>query len=111
MKKLIRASHYPTPYKNPEYAAAKQIVRGYDDEQIQLVKDCLKEEANLVHKYSINENSAEAGAYDDYPLGVELSGIQTDYMLDAIESDLLTEEEWNELYDALNTLSGYDYPC
>lgn len=71
---------------------SKQALSDYDKEKVDYVKEC----QNRITK-AISDYYTEKKDEYDYNLGAELSEIKRDYMLGAIEDDLMTEEEFEDI--------------
>lgn len=96
MKRWIHASTSDT-LKNIQ--EAKKELQSYTDEQIQYVKDCQDEISK-----AISDNYAREDEGLD-PVGPKLSEIKRDYMVGAIEDDLMTEEEFEDIFDLLDVIA------
>lgn len=74
---------------------ARAIVAKYNDEQVKLVQQCYNE---ICHIISVKMWEPMEGA------GYSISECKNDYMLEAIEDELLTEEEFKELFKAIEVI-------
>lgn len=82
-------------------AEARRILNKYDREQIEYVEECQNEIAKEISRHYTEEEQLD----NDDVIGVSLSLIKTDYLIGAIEDDLMTEEEFDEIFDALDIIS------
>lgn len=84
------------------YKEAEAILDNYSKEQVDYVRNCYNDVLDEISKlYEENEK-------DDDFIGVSISGIKTDWLIGAIEDDLMEEEEFEEIYRALETLGERD---
>ena len=100
MKRWIHASTKDTIRRISE---AKRALGQYTDEQIQYVKECQDELASAISDSYFDENGEFAD--EDRPIGSQLSEIKRDYMVGAIEDDLMTEEEFEDIMALLDVVS------
>lgn len=84
-----------------EVANAKQELKKFDKEKVQYVKDCYAEVLRAIADYYEQDDE-----YDITPVNVDT--IKTDYLIGAIEDDLMTEDEFNYIYDLLDTIGQED---
>ena len=82
-----------------EVANAKQELKKYTREQISYVKDCYAEVLRAIADYYSEDKEVE---------DINISTIKTDYLVGAIEGDLMTEDEFNYIYDLLETIGKED---
>ena len=82
-----------------EVANAKQELKKYTREQIRYVKDCYAEVLRAIADYYSEDKEVE---------GINISTIKTDYLVGAVEDDLMTEDEFNYIYDLLETIGQED---
>lgn len=97
--KIIKAS------KMSEMAAkiaeAKRELAQYDEEKVAYVRECQDE---IMQAISDSYQEDEYGDLYQEPVGSKLSEIKRDYLLGAIEDDMMTEEEFEAIFDALDIL-------
>ena len=97
--KIIKAS------KMSEMAAkiaeAKRELAQYDEEKVAYVRECQDEIMQ-----AISDSYREDEYVDLYqePVGSKLSEIKRDYLVGAIEDGMMTEEEFEAIFDALDIL-------
>ena len=96
MKRWIHANTISETAK--KISDARKELEKYSDEQIKYVQECQDELAS-----AISENYAREDEGLD-PVGPNLSEIKRDYMVGAIEDDLMTEEEFDEILDLLDII-------
>lgn len=97
--KIIKAS------KMSEMAAkiaeAKRELAQYDEEKVAYVRECQDE---IMQAISDSYREDESGDLYQEPVGSKLSEIKRDYLVGAIEDDMMTEEEFEAIFDALDIL-------
>jgi len=89
-----------TTYMNsngPSRVNAREILKKYTPDQIALVQKCNDDLNAEISKQFAEDWDPEVGA-------VNLNSIKTDWLIEAIEDDLLTEEEFEELLSAIDVL-------
>lgn len=98
MKKWIHASKEFTPDPVKEIGKIKKAIKEYTPEQLDYVKECQKELTDEISAYY------EAGddVDPDYDLAGSLHSIKSDYLLGAVESDLMSAEEFLNLLDLID---------
>lgn len=96
MKRYIRT----TSAIRQQIANAKEVIKQYSPEQVELVRECVDEENRALSDYYVDESSYD----DDYSVGSTISEIKRDYASQAYEDDLLTPEEFDELHEAIETV-------
>lgn len=77
-------------------ARAKRELEHYDEEQVELVERCYDDVCDEISEYYM--------ADDGRDVGPRISSIKRDWMFEAIEDDLLTEEEFDKLYDLVDII-------
>lgn len=100
MKRYIHSNVTYTNTNAPSRAAAREILKKYSPEQIKLVQKCNDDMNAEISKQF----------YEDWDLevsSINLNAIKTDWMIEAIEDDLLEEDEFEELLSAIEVL-GYE---
>lgn len=80
---------------------AKQDLMKYDKEKVDYVRQC---QDDIMQAISDSYREDESGDLYEEPVGPKLSEIKRDYLVGAIEDDLMTEEEFDEIFDALDVL-------
>ena len=88
MKRWVHAASIPQQVK--KIADAKKALAAYAPEKVAYVKECQDE---LTRAISDSYDREE----DDRPVGPILSEIKRDYLVGAIEDDLMTEEEFEDI--------------
>ena len=78
-------------------AEACRILNKYSDEQIAFVQRCDDDLKAEISKQFVEDWDPEVSA-------INLNAVKTDWMLGAIEDNLLTEEEFEEILSALDIL-------
>lgn len=96
MKRWIHAASIPQQVK--KIADARNALKQYDAEKVAYVQKCLDE---LTKAISDSYDREE----DDRPVGPILSGIKSDYLVGAIEDDLMTEDEFEDIFALLDVIS------
>lgn len=89
-----------TTYMNsngPSRVKAREILKKYTPDQIALVQKCNDDLNAEISKQFAEDWDPEVGA-------INLNSIKTDWLIEAIEDDLLTEEEFEELLSAIDVL-------
>ena len=79
-------------------ADAKEALHKYPQDVIDYVKECRDK---IVDRISQSYYTEE----EDAPVGPAVSEIKRDYMTGAIEDDMMTEEEFEEIFDLLDVLA------
>lgn len=78
---------------------AKRKLEQFDKDKVDFVTKCHDEvNKELSKRYSDDELDNEAISV------TTISGIKTDYLIEAIEDDIMTEEEFNEIFRLLDIL-------
>lgn len=95
MKRLIRSSTISEIVKN--ISSAKKALSSYSNEQIEYVKECRDEMSKEISKYYTEEDT-------DRHVGSKLSEIKRDYLVGAIEDELMTETEFDDIFDLLDVI-------
>lgn len=101
MKRWVHA--VTTVPRRPDVSKANAILSKYTDEQIELVRECTDDiKAEISRSYEI-----DYGIDNDDPKlrAAGISAITEDWLEQALEDDLLTEDEF---YDILNALEILD---
>ena len=79
---------------------ARRKLNSYDKEKVDYVQKCYDDVlAAISDMYSVDD-------YDERVADVNIGAIKTDWLIGAIEDDLMTEEEFNEIYDLLETIGA-----
>jgi len=95
MKKWIHASSQQTMIHNIN--VAKKALEHYTDEQVAYVKECQDE---------IGRDLADHYSEEDHITAI--SEIKRDYLVGAIEDDLMTEDEFNDIFALLDIVGIED---
>lgn len=96
MKRWVHASIDESARK---IARAKRELAEYDPEKVDFVKRCQDDISREISRYYAEEDEYDQ---DESVIGVSLSAIKTDWMMEAIEEDLMTEEEFEEIFDLID---------
>lgn len=96
MKRWIHAASIPDQIK--KIRDAQKELNKFDTEKVQYVKECHDEMTSEISDSYQRED-------DDRPIGPTLSEIKRDYLIGAIEDDLMTEEEFDEILDLLDVIA------
>ena len=107
MKRWVHASSYPDlGMKNNSISnqvkkihEAKGELAKYDKEKVDYVRECQEELTKAISDYY-----TEGKDEQDYNIGSELSEIKRDYMVGAIEDDLMTEDEFEDILALMDTV-------
>ena len=78
---------------------AKRALQQYDKEKVDYVRECQDEITR-----AISDSYTEEGDFDR-PLGPKLSEIKRDYLVGAIEDDLMTEDEFEDIFELIDIIS------
>lgn len=97
MKRYVHAKTINETVQN--IAQAKRDLAKYSDEQIEYVKECQDEIGREIARFYAEEE--ELG---DHVREIGISAIKTDYLMGAIEDELMTEEEFEEIFDLLDVI-------
>lgn len=81
-----------------QVADARRALTQYDPKQVKYVRECMDDIYRDINTYYENE--------DDDSTGINTSSIKTDYLIGALEGDLMTEDEFNEIFDLLDTVDN-----
>lgn len=92
MKRMIRSSVSNTIAKINK---AKRELDNYSPEQVEYVQECQDEISKAISKYY---------ELEDESVGPRLSEIKRDYLVGAIEDDLMTEEEFDDIFALLDVI-------
>jgi len=79
---------------------AKDELAKYDKEKVDLVRRCQDD----IMK-AISDHYSEDHIDDDMPIGPGLSQIKNDWCEQALEDDIMTEEEFDDIFDLLDIIS------
>lgn len=78
-----------------DVAQARRALKEYDSAKVDYVRECRDEMSKAVSDYLME---------DDTVSDINLSAIKTDYLLGAIEDELMSEEEFDAIFDLLDTI-------
>jgi len=81
-------------------AEAREELKKYPQEVVDYVKECREQIIDEINRHYYSGDTDV-----DTPVGSTLSAIKRDYMVGAIEDDMMTEEEFEEIYDCLDIIS------
>lgn len=95
MKRWIHAASIPQQVK--KITDAKKALAQYAPEKVAYVRECQDEITKAISESYFRED-------DDYPVGSKLSEIKRDYLVGAIEDELMTEEEFEDILDLIDTI-------
>lgn len=93
MKRWIHAASLPQQIKR--ITDAKNSLAQYSPEKVEYVRKCQDELTKAISDSYFRED-------DDRPVGPILSEIKRDYLVGAIEDDLMTEEEFEDILSLLD---------
>ena len=79
---------------------AKRELATYPAENVEYVKQCRDEILKAISDQYVDELEN-----DKEVRNINLNAIKTDYMLGAIEDDMMTEEEFEKIYDLLDVIA------
>lgn len=96
MKKWIHAASIPDQVK--KIREAQNALNKYDKEKVDYVRQCRDDIVEAISEKYQHEDG-------DYPVGPKLSEIKRDYLVGAIEDDLMTEDEFEDILDLLDIIS------
>ena len=98
MKRYIRSNSISNMISKVAYARRK--LKQYDPKAVQYVQDCYDEVCRAISdKYSAEFDP------EDYPSPVPSERqIKEDYCLGAVEDELMSYEEFDEIYDLIEVL-------
>lgn len=99
MKRYIHSNVMYTDTNALSRAAAREILKKYSPEQIKLVQKC-NDDMNAEISKQFEED------WDPEMCPISLNAIKTDWMIEAIEDDLLEEDEFEELLSAIDVLDS-----
>lgn len=80
---------------------AKDELAKYDEEKVKYVQECQDEIMRAISDYYDDEHEDPA----DWPTGPRISQIKNDYWEAALEDDLMTDEEFEDIFDLLDIIS------
>lgn len=95
MKRWIHAASIPQQVK--KITDAKKALAQYDPKKVAYVRECQDEITKAISDSYQREE-------DDRPVGPILSEIKRDYLVGAIEDDLMTEEEFEDILALIDTI-------
>lgn len=97
MKRWIHASNEWAMYR-----LAKDTLKKYSDEQIDYVRECYDEVLeDISNHYTWDDMDGDAPQ-------IHTNSIKTDYLIGAIEDDLMEEEDFEDIYTAMEVLGELD---
>ena len=96
MKKWIHAS---IQSQAQAAAQARRKLAAYDKEKVDYVQRCYDDVLD-----AISDSYSED--YNEDAVNINIGAIKTDWLVSAIEDDLMTEEEFNEIYSLLETVGA-----
>ena len=100
MKRWIHAAAEIGPRSAiAKISKAHRDLEKYSDEQIEYVKECSDAITKAISDMYVNDDDDL-----DTPIGPKLSEIKRDYLEGAIEDDLMTEEEFEDIYNLLDVI-------
>lgn len=76
-------------------AKARKLLDEYEPDKVEFVQDCYQAVLDDISDFYTSEN-------DERP--IQTSTIKRDYLIEAIEDDLMTEDEFNDIYALLETI-------
>lgn len=93
MYRVIRAS------SRPNFSEARSVLKKYDQNIVDVVRRCCDDITSIINEYY----SAEDGPSDE-SIGRQISECKRDYASELAEDYDLSAEEFDEIYNALDTL-------
>ncbi len=78
---------------------AKRALSRYDKEKVDYVRECQEAITHVISDYYTQDEDY------DRPIGSKLSGIKKDYLIGAIEDDLMTEDEFEDIFDLIDVVN------
>lgn len=107
MKRYIRSTiSFPVSEIPSRVASARRELAKYDDYKVDYVMECNEAILDAISFYYEDEETP----YPEESIGPSISEIKNDYLVGAIEDDMMTEEEFNrifELIDVIDTESAH----
>lgn len=82
---------------------AKRALAQYDQEKVDYVRDCQEDIMEEINAQYFDEDYNLVD--EDRPVGPKLSEIKRDYLVGALEDDLMTEEEFEDIYNLLDVVA------
>ena len=82
---------------------AKRALAKYDPAKVDYVRDCQEDIMEEINAQYFDEDYNFAD--EDRPVGTKLSEIKRDYLVGAIEDDLMTEAEFEDIYNLLDVVA------
>jgi hypothetical protein len=79
-----------------QISRAERELNNYTEEQVSLVEECYEDVIEEISEWYMRDDGSDVGH--------QISSVKRDWMLQAIEDDLLTEEEFDKLYDLVDTV-------
>ncbi len=101
-KSKVNASSYPIP-SIQEIAKARRELEAYDPKKVEYVQKCYDDVLNEFNKYYETDEDGELIEYPDSVYGINTNAVKNDYLLGALEDELMTEEEFNHIYFLIET--------
>lgn len=104
MKRWIHAKTKAINASNEwvKYRLAEDTLKKYSKEQVDYVRECYDEVlTDISNHYIWNDEDGDAPR-------IHTDLIKTDYLIGAIEDDLMEEEDFEDIYTALETLGERD---
>ena len=98
MKRWIHAKEDVNSNHWAKIRLAQDTLKKYTDEQVDYVRKCYDDVLRDISDYYTNE-------IDDPDVArINTNAIKTDWLIGAIEDDLMEEEDFEDIYTALETL-------
>lgn len=76
-------------------AKARKLLNEYEPDKVEFVQDCYQDVIDDISDYYAGEEDARS---------IHTSEIKRDWLVEAIEDDLMTEDEFNDIYALLETI-------
>lgn len=80
-------------------ATARKALGKYSAEKVDYVKECYDEIGSLYSDYYLADNEE-----DESRISREINYCKKDYLVGAIEDNLMTEDEFNDIYQLLDII-------
>ena len=92
-RKFVRSASIAQMIRDIENAKAE--LNRYEPEKVEYVQQCMQDIMEEINNYYAEDQEVE---------NINLSAIKTDWMLGAIEDDLMTEEEFEDIFNLLDII-------
>lgn len=100
MKRYIRSENTISEMAHKIHEA-KDALAQYDEEQVEYVRECQQEIARVISDHYLDDDQETDHSW---PVGPRVSQIKEDYLLGAITEGLMSEEEFEDIFDLLDII-------